>query len=491
MQQALGRDAAECLIDIGLVVDTRELLVGRARRLAPVERGERRGIERRQDRGQPFGPLRVVRAGPMVEAGGMAEQGRGHHGQVSSGPGAEASFFADRPRSGVYNRIMVRALVVALALLAAPVAAEEAEEALAVTVDAVIAEPVAESVRVLGRLVAGRRGVVATRVAGLVAEVAVAVGDRVAAGDPLARIDDRRLALDRTLALAALAEAEAAVGDAEAEAAVAAAAIETARARRETARLGLGRIEKLRNSDAFSPARFDDLTQEVVVAESLIAEAVARRQGALAEIERARAAVERARASLAIAEVDLADTRVPAPYDGVVTRRDVSPGAYVDVGDAIVELIDESSLEVEAEIPAEHVAPLAPGVAVTVDLGPTGSAPARVRAVIADENPMTRTRPVRFALGGLPDGLAAGQSVVLELPVGPPRTALTVAKDAVLRETSGAWVFVVVDGHAERRAVELGPAVGGRFEVLGGLAEGERVVVRGNERLQAGQAVSF
>ena len=52
-------------------------------------------------------------------------------------------------------------------------------------------------------------------------------------------------------------------------------------------------------------------------------------------------------------------------------------------------------------------------------------------------------------------------------------------------------MFVVVDGGAEHGAVELGGAVGDRFEVISGLAEGDRVVVRGNERLAPGQAVSF
>jgi multidrug efflux pump subunit AcrA (membrane-fusion protein) len=116
---------------------------------------------------------------------------------------------------------------------------------------------------------------------------------------------------------------------------------------------------------------------------------------------------------------------------------------------------------------------------------------AKVRAVVADENPLTRTRPVRFVFVAAPTGLAAGQSAILNLPVDRPRQALTVAKDAIVREASGAVVFVVIDGHAERRSVELGEAMGDRFEVLSGLAEGERVVVRGNERLAPGQAVSF
>lgn len=377
-----------------------------------------------------------------------------------------------------------------LAALAHASLAQESGEAVVVAVDAVRTEPVDETVRVLGQLVARQRGEVSTRVAGLVAEAAVAVGDRVAKGDVLVRIDDRRLRLDRDLAVAALAEAEAAVADAVAEESVARAAIGTAKARRETARIELDRIEKLRNSAAFSQARFDDLTQEVAVAESLIAEAEARRGGAQASIERERAAVERARAAVAITDQFIADAVVRAPYGGVVVRRVAEIGAYVDSGDAIVEMMNDESLEITADVPAGLVGALDVGMTVAAELDDTVHA-AKVRAVVADENPMTRTRPVRFVLVDAPAGLAAGQSAILDLPIGRPRLAMTVSKDAIVREASGPVVFVVIDGHAERRPVELGDAIGVRFEVLSGLADGERVVVRGNERLAEGQEVSF
>ena len=62
-------------------------------------------------------------------------------------------------------------------------------------------------------------------------------------------------------------------------------------------------------------------------------------------------------------------------------------------------------------------------------------------------------------------------------------------KDAIVREAGAAFVFVVADGLAEIRPIVLGEANGDRFEVIEGLAVGEQVVVRGNERLQPGQSV--
>jgi multidrug efflux pump subunit AcrA (membrane-fusion protein) len=85
--------------------------------------------------------------------------------------------------------------------------------------------------------------------------------------------------------------------------------------------------------------------------------------------------------------------------------------------------------------------------------------------------------------------LAAEQSVTVHVPVGAARNVLSVHKDAVTRRGSQSLVYVVEDATAELRSVQLGEAVGNRFEVRGGLQAGDTVVVRGNERLQPGDRV--
>ena len=87
-------------------------------------------------------------------------------------------------------------------------------------------------------------------------------------------------------------------------------------------------------------------------------------------------------------------------------------------------------------------------------------------------------------------GLAANQSATVHLPAGTPRTVVSVHKDAVINRRGKTLVFLVIDGAAQIRPVSLGEAVGGRFEVLGGLKPGDIAVVRGNERLRPGQKVA-
>lgn len=358
----------------------------------------------------------------------------------------------------------VRRILTAFWLLATIVASlsAAAEEPLVVSVDAVRRELLRQTVPVLGRLVALESGAIAARVEGAVDDVRVQVGDRVTQGQVLAVLDADRLTASRDLRAAELAAAEAAVASARADLAL----------RRQE----LGRLEGLRRSPAFSEARYLDQRQTVLIAE--------------ADLREAEAAVIQARAQLRLAEIALRDSVIRAPYGGVVTRRQADVGAQVREGDPVVTMIDDQRLEIEVDVPAVNVAGLEPGTSMTVRLGEE-EATATVRALLPLENAMTRTRTVRLRsdLTGI-DDLAANRSVEVAIPVGPPREALTVHKDAILYRSAGTAVFGIAEGKAELRTVRLGIAQAGRFEVVDGLAEGDLVVIRGNERLRPDQAIT-
>jgi RND family efflux transporter MFP subunit len=343
----------------------------------------------------------------------------------------------------------------------AAIAAAAAEDGVRVRTDTVRFEPLHQTVPVIGRLVACRSGNVAALVGGPVAEIRVEVGDRVVAGERIALVDRDRVAAEHDLRAARVTEAEAAVSAADAQVAL---------RRQELARLG-----GLRGSPAFSEGRHDDKQKELLIS-----------AGALS---RAQAALISARAELQLAAIELRDTEVRAPYGGVITRRHTEIGAHVDRGDPVVGLVDDGCLEIEADVPSARVTALSAGTRIGFDLG-RRSGEAVVRAVVPEENARTRTRIARF----VPDladaeGLATNQSVTLHLPADEPRSVISVHKDAVISREGRTSVFVVVGGHAELRPVDLGAAVGGRFEVLSGIAAGEEAVVRGNERLRPGEAV--
>lgn len=368
-----------------------------------------------------------------------------------------------------------------------------AQEAAPVVVDAVAREPLSQTVEVIGRLVARRRVVVAARTAGPVAEMPVQVGDRVAEGDVLAVIESDRLSWRRDLARADLAESEASLANARAGLASAKARLTAAEARLALARQELARLERLRKSAAFSQARYDDKTQEAAAARSDVEAAHADIAEAASRIDQSKAQIQRARANLRLAEDDLDHATVRAPFAGVITQRHTEIGAYLEVGAGVVALLNDTEMEIEADVPFTRLAGLAPGAEVAFRLDDGRPRVALVRALGVEENPSTRTRRVRFTprFEGETGPLADGQSVTLALPLGPSRMVTTVHKDAVVHGEGGAIVFVVGNGVAERRPVTLGTAIGDRLEVTSGLEPGELVVVRGNERLIPGQPVTF
>jgi len=360
-------------------------------------------------------------------------------------------------------------LAVAVAVIAAgpSIAAEKdnAEPPMQVGVDAVISQSQEQTVPVIGRFVARRTGDVAARINGPVGEFRVEVGDRVKAGDVIAVLVSDTLKWRHELQKAEEQQFQAAVS--------------TGKARIKLRRQELKRLERLKESAAFSQARRDDKRQEVAVAESELAEA----QGKLAS----------ARANRKLTEINLYNATIRAPYSGVVSKRHIEVGAYVNTGAPLVTLVDDRHLEIEADVPANRTAGLTPSTRVDAFFGKGLKIAAVVRAVVPDENPQTRTRTVRF-VPELPDtlsGLAANQSVTLRLPVGGKATVVTVHKDAVLSRKGNTLVYLAKDAKATIRPVRLGEAVGIRFIVQSGLAPGDLVVVRGNERLLPGQVIRF
>ena len=211
-------------------------------------------------------------------------------------------------------------------------------------------------------------------------------------------------------------------------------------------------------------------------------------EGELAERQ---AHLTQALAELNRAALNLTDTEIRAPFDGVVSEKHTDVGAYVNVGGAVVSLINDLDLEVEADVPTDRLAGLDAGAVVDFMLDDGTRHSAIVRAVVPEENALTRTRLVRFtpAFDQTRKALAVNQAATVNIPIGVAREVVTIHKDAIVRRGGNAMVFVVRDGTTEMRPVQLGEAASDRFVVLAGVEAGEAVVIRGNETLQPGQQV--
>ncbi|MBT8062804.1 MAG: efflux RND transporter periplasmic adaptor subunit, partial [Gammaproteobacteria bacterium] len=181
-------------------------------------------------------------------------------------------------------------------------------------------------------------------------------------------------------------------------------------------------------------------------------------------------------------------TVIQAPFDGVVVERLMTPGERVSEGSDVVRLVDQQHLEVIARAPLENYPYVFEGLDLELRAGPM-VAQGVVRTVVAVGDENTHQFEIRLDLDGSP--FPVGQTVRVAVPVAEVKKVLAVPRDALVLRPEGITVFVVdANDQAQQVNVTTGIGAGDKIEIFGAVAPGDRVIVRGNERLQPGQAVS-
>ena len=335
----------------------------------------------------------------------------------------------------------------------APVIVQADNAAPLVTTARVQPRPMTRSLNVAGSLVALRDVPVGVEAAGSrINAVLVDVGDQVALGQVLAR-------LNASVLQAQLRRAQASVQAADAAAAAAEAAFR--------------RVDGIRGTGAVSGEQVGQRRADQASAKARLAEA----QAEASEIQ---------------ARLD--DLVVRAPVAGVITARHAEPGAIVaSGGPPLFRLIEGGLVEFDAQVPEDQIQRLAPGMPAEIGLGGPDDAAGHatitghVRAVAPTVDPQTRLGVVHVALPVdarlRPGAFAQGRIVLSRSPV------LSVPLSAVQWQDGSSFVFVVTEGRARRRPVQTGAIQDGRAEIREGLAEGDSVVLTAGAFLHDGEAV--
>jgi RND family efflux transporter MFP subunit len=212
------------------------------------------------------------------------------------------------------------------------------------------------------------------------------------------------------------------------------------------------------------------------------------------EIERTRserdvASGERAVAQSRLAQVrhQLERTRIRAPFPGVVAERLTQAGERVAVGTPVVRLLNPDALEIVARAPLGYFAYQKQGQPLSFTAGER-ELEARLRALVAVGSESSHVFELRLDVD---EALPVGQTVRVAIPTANAREVLTVPRDALVLRSDGIAVFVVNEDNTVRRVrVTTGSGAGDLIEVRGPIQPGERVVIRGAERLRDGQAVA-
>jgi len=216
---------------------------------------------------------------------------------------------------------------------------------------------------------------------------------------------------------------------------------------------------------------------------------------AATQLEQTRSDRDVARGDLAIARArleqnqdQLARTKIMAPYDGIVVARLMTPGERVEEGSYVVRLVDQENLEIIARAPLEYYSFVEPGQLLDLRTS-SQSVFGEVRTVVAVGDENTHQFEIRIDLEGNP--FPVGQTIRVSIPTSDSREVLTVPRDALVLRPEGQSVFVVdTNNQAQQVKVTVGVGQGEHVEILGAVSPGDKVVTRGNERLQPGQAVN-
>ncbi|GLS12950.1 efflux RND transporter periplasmic adaptor subunit [Hydrogenophaga electricum] len=328
-----------------------------------------------------------------------------------------------------------------------PTATGAPSPALTVTVAQPETQALEQLLEANGSIAAWQEASVGAELSGLrLATVNANVGDVVRKGQVLAVLAGETTQAESLQAKAALAQAEAA---------------------RETAKADADRARSIQDSGALSASQ---------IAQYLMQEKVAQAQW------------DAAKAAYAATEVRLANTRVLAPDDGVISARPATVGAVVGSGQELFRLVRQGRLEWRAEVTADEVVRVQAGQKAQVMVNGVEPVTGTVRAVAPTADPQTRNVLVYVDLprqAGLRAGTFARGSFALG------RTqALTVPAPAVVVRDGHSYVFVIDAEHkAEARKIGTGRRTGDRVEVLEGLKPQDAVAVQGAGFLNDGDLV--
>ncbi len=197
----------------------------------------------------------------------------------------------------------------------------------------------------------------------------------------------------------------------------------------------------------------------------------------------AKAAVSEARALLSYVEI-------LAPFDGVITKKWVDVGDLASPGKPLVDLEDPTRLQMEADVPEAIAASIAPDAQMTIRAGGgTGDLSGKVAEIAPIADPTSRTFRVKLDLTNTP-GLMSGQFARLLVPLGE-STAMHVPVSAVVQRGQLEMVFAVEDQHARLHLVKTGRCAQNETEILSGVDAGDRVVVENASQLVDGQPVNL
>ncbi len=339
------------------------------------------------------------------------------------------------------------------------------------------------------------------KVSGYLEKIFVEMGDSVRQGQVIAQIDRAEFVQKVREVEAKVAQAKAAADEIEAgtrseEIRQAEEAVKQAQSRFDNARTTRQRMEALYNRQIISKKDFDNADTECTVCEAQLSASQERlkqlRDGARREVrEGSWAKVKEMEAILAQEQIRLQNTQIVAPFSGEIVRRNVDNGALLSPSTPVVTLIHLETLKVMANVLEKDVGLVRVGMKAKIltDAYPEKPFEGTVVRINKALDLATRTLQAEINIPNPGHLLKPGMFAKIQMILKEEPNALTIPREAVLQQDGKDFVFAVEGSQAFRKPVITGIEQEDLIEIVEGVKEGDKIVVRGQESLRDRSAV--
>jgi len=339
------------------------------------------------------------------------------------------------------------------------------------------------------------------KVSGYLEKISVQMGDSVRQGQVVAQIDraeflEKVREIDAKVAQAKAQYAELEAGTRVEDIREAEEAVKQAQSRFNNAKLQRERILALYNRQVISKKELDVSEMDYNVTEAQLAGAEQRlkslKEGARPEVRAAALGkLKEMEAILAQEQIRLQNTQIVAPFSGEIIRRNVDSGALVSPSTPLVTLVHLETLKVVANVLEKDIALVKVGMKVKVlpEAYPDKPFEGTIVRINKALDLATRTLQAEINIPNPGHLLKPGMFARIEVALKQKPDALAVPREAAFEEGGKRFVFVVEGSQAFRRAVVTGIEQDRLIEVVEGLKDGDKVVIRGQESLRDGSAI--
>jgi len=369
-----------------------------------------------------------------------------------------------------------------------------------VTTAAAISRELPSFFEATGSLAGDEQTDVAPQTAGKVVEVGVDIGSAVRRGQMIVRLDDSELKLHVTQSQAQVEQAKAAVRQAEEKIGLRSgqafdpsrvAEVAAAKVNLDLAEKNLKRAEKLIESGDVSRSFYDQQRAQRDQLKEQYDVAIAQARQNFAGVDVARTNVANAEAALALARKSLSYAFIPAPIDGFVSERTADLGEYVSPTQKVATIVRINPLRVRIDIPEQAISEVKVGqsVSATTSAWPDKSFSGHIARIAPNVTANSRTLTVEAEIENGSGALKPGQFATVRILQPRSVAAVLVPSRAVVSDAGVNRIYVIKNGHAEQRLVQLGQTEGDLVQVKTGVAADEKVATSNLEQLGDGVPV--